>query len=394
MIQAKLSMHIGKPSQFSLKHNFRNFDKSEWNKDQHIDYSRTNLNVVLENVSLKKIYENEIKSALDEYNEKCKGKHNDRIKSLEKYFSETQKNAREIIFQLGDMEEFNALSEKIGFDNATKLHTDFLKKVYEDFQNRNPSMKIFSAVIHCDESTPHLHLDFIPVAEFDRGMSKKISFEKAMENISADFKRQKNQKMDDRPFVKYQRWNRESLEQLARTDESLKNYFEILESEKFLGRRKEVYEFKNDKSLIGKMKELVASGKYTELGKLAESKISQFDKLEKENIRLQQELNRAIQVTKEQEQDNQMLAYALEEHYQEREQALNVLQDDLRRKSDNIDQIIDSEVEKRLKSKLEASERYQKFMDVKDRYQKYVMPKEKRNDSRNIKSNTNSQSRE
>ncbi len=63
-----------------------------------------------------------------------------------------------------------------------ELASEILKEFYEKFKAENPHIHIFNAVIHNDEATPHLHIDFIPVAtENKRGMSVKNSLSKALE---------------------------------------------------------------------------------------------------------------------------------------------------------------------------------------------------------------------
>ena len=49
------------------------------------------------------------------------------------------------------------------------------------FENRNPNLKVFNAVMHLDEATPHLHIDFIPVAHRNqKGLSVKNSMSGAL----------------------------------------------------------------------------------------------------------------------------------------------------------------------------------------------------------------------
>ncbi|HHH1186071.1 TPA: plasmid recombination protein, partial [Yersinia enterocolitica] len=50
------------------------------------------------------------------------------------------------------------------------------------FQERNPNLAIYNAVIHNDEISPHLHLNIVPVAEgYKRGVQKQPSFNKALQ---------------------------------------------------------------------------------------------------------------------------------------------------------------------------------------------------------------------
>ena len=43
-------------------------------------------------------------------------------------------------------------------DLAIKILDEYVK----DFQKRNATLRVFGCYLHQDESTPHLHIDFIP----------------------------------------------------------------------------------------------------------------------------------------------------------------------------------------------------------------------------------------
>ena len=53
----------------------------------------------------------------------------------------------------------------------------------EGFQARNPNFYVFNAVLHLDESTPHLHINYIPVGHFTRGLEVRNAKNKAMEKM-------------------------------------------------------------------------------------------------------------------------------------------------------------------------------------------------------------------
>lgn len=56
-----------------------------------------------------------------------------------------------------------------------------LDEYMQEFEKRNPNLKVFNAVMHLDESTPHLHIDFVPVAhKGQRGMPLKNSMSGAL----------------------------------------------------------------------------------------------------------------------------------------------------------------------------------------------------------------------
>ncbi len=63
-----------------------------------------------------------------------------------------------------------------------ELTTKALTEFVQSFQKRNPQLKVFNAVIHLDEETPHVHLDFIPFAtEQKRGLSTRNTLTGALE---------------------------------------------------------------------------------------------------------------------------------------------------------------------------------------------------------------------
>lgn len=50
-----------------------------------------------------------------------------------------------------------------------------------DFRIRNPQLKVFSAHLHMDEATPHLHIDFVPFTTGSkRGLDTRVSLKQAL----------------------------------------------------------------------------------------------------------------------------------------------------------------------------------------------------------------------
>ena len=58
----------------------------------------------------------------------------------------------------------------------------------ESFRKRNPNFYVFNAVLHNDEATPHLHLDYIPIGHYKRGVDtqtlRKMSYGEGENAIS------------------------------------------------------------------------------------------------------------------------------------------------------------------------------------------------------------------
>lgn len=56
-----------------------------------------------------------------------------------------------------------------------------LKEYLNTFQERNPNLRLMECHFHGDEATPHIHLDFVPVATgYKQGMDIQNGFDKAL----------------------------------------------------------------------------------------------------------------------------------------------------------------------------------------------------------------------
>jgi len=154
-----------------LYHNNRRFVA------ENVDRSRTQDNITIIGEDIKSVYHELFDEALAEYDSKQKRK--DRvIKDYHDHIrhSRQEKEFHEVIFQIG-----NKNDTPCGSDIAKKA-TEALKQYAESFQQRNPHLRMFNAVIHLDEATPHIHIDFVPFAtEQKRGLSTRVSLSKALE---------------------------------------------------------------------------------------------------------------------------------------------------------------------------------------------------------------------
>ncbi|MDE7399589.1 MAG: plasmid recombination protein [Oscillospiraceae bacterium] len=163
-----ISIRIGKGS---ISHNNRKFVA------KNVDEKRVKDNMVLCNVDLKKTYDDLFSAALAEYNAKQKRKD----RRIENYLDHIESGKQEkpfyeLIFQIGNKDD-----TPCGTRDA-EIATEILHEYYEDFLKRNPHIRVFNAVIHLDEATPHLHVDFVPFAtEQSRGLSTRNSLSKALE---------------------------------------------------------------------------------------------------------------------------------------------------------------------------------------------------------------------
>lgn len=176
-----VSFHIGSknnaiPNLKKLKtiyiHNLRKYEKSN-NPD--LDLNLSQYNVILQGTNnlmedLKKLYKNEFDEAVYNYNQKQSREDRKIINYLSKIEEDKQKNiATEIIMQIGDKEDWQNI------DLQDK------KKMAEVFKNslnvlENKGFKVANAVLHLDETSPHLHIIGVPVGTgFKKGMEKQVS---------------------------------------------------------------------------------------------------------------------------------------------------------------------------------------------------------------------------
>ncbi len=157
----------------SVNHNSRKFHA------KNTDPERSYLNVEYCNENLKDVYHDLFDEALARYNEK-QTRGNRRIDDYyEKIRSSKQeKPFHEIILQIGDKDNMGAKTEN------GQLAAKVLDKYMQDFQRRNPTLKVFSAYLHMDEATPHLHIDFVPYTTGSkRGLDTRVSLKQALSTL-------------------------------------------------------------------------------------------------------------------------------------------------------------------------------------------------------------------
>lgn len=167
-MQKTLSITIGKGS---IGHNNRAFFAD------NIDSTRSQNNIIFHKENIKEVYHELFDTALAEYNEKQK--RNDRI--IKDYYdhifhSKQEKPFYELIIQVGNKDDTPCNSDD------GKLATQILIEFEKEFQKRNPHIRVFNSVLHMDEHTPHLHIDFVPFATNQkRGLSTRNALTKALE---------------------------------------------------------------------------------------------------------------------------------------------------------------------------------------------------------------------
>ena len=154
----------------SIRHNNRSFSAA------NIDRSRTGLNVTFCQEDLKQVYHQVFDEALAAYNARKK-KTRDKIPDYYEHIRQgkQEKLFHEVIFQVGNKDDCGCGT--LDGDRAAAVLSEFA----ETFQERNPHLRVFNAVLHMDEATPHIHIDFVPVAtEQTRGLQTRVSMKQAL----------------------------------------------------------------------------------------------------------------------------------------------------------------------------------------------------------------------
>lgn len=166
-MQRTISAMVGKGS---VNHNSRKF------RAENVDGTRTHLNIDYCNEIIKTVYHELFDEALERYN--AKQIRSDR--KIKDYYekirsSKQEKPFHEIILQVGGKGNMNADTEN------GELAKQILDEYYQGFQERNPQLRVFSAHLHMDEATPHLHIDFVPFTTGSkRGLDTRVSLKQAL----------------------------------------------------------------------------------------------------------------------------------------------------------------------------------------------------------------------
>lgn len=180
MKQKRISFGQGKGS---LTHNNREF------MADNVDPLRTPQNITFVRQPIGEAYDQLFAESTERYN--AKQKRNDR-KVHGSYYehlfgvkpcntvrtaADKRKSFYEDVVQIGKMEDSGYGTEDF------QLVADCLKEYMEGFQERNPNFYVFNAVLHMDEATPHLHIDYIPVGHYKRGQDTQNGIAQALKEM-------------------------------------------------------------------------------------------------------------------------------------------------------------------------------------------------------------------
>ena len=154
----------------SVNHNSRKFHA------KNTDPERSHLNVTYCQENIKAVYHELFDEALERYN----AKQTRADRRIENYYEKIrsgkqEKPFHEIILQVGNKDDMSADSDE------GRLAAAVLDEYIRAFQERNPNLRVFSAHLHMDEATPHLHIDFVPFTTGSkRGLDTRVSLKQAL----------------------------------------------------------------------------------------------------------------------------------------------------------------------------------------------------------------------
>ncbi len=223
-----ISAHNG--SQVRQAHNLR--IKKVIEKEDHI--KEDGEHYTLKHRDLKEAYKSIFDEALKEYNERVKKKNPDRVKTMDEYlngiFAKMNKSKNsikpcyEIILQIGNLENHP----------NDEVNQAILEDFYFTFEKTFSKLEVIGAYIHNDEDgAMHMHIDYIPIADCERGMKKQPLINRALEQMGY-----KSENINDTAQMQFQEDCRIIMRNLCleygiEVDESKKEYREHMETDIF-----------------------------------------------------------------------------------------------------------------------------------------------------------------
>lgn len=161
----------------AAKGNFNHNRRTNSKVPENVDPTRTAFNKILIDKDIRQVYKEVFGEALAEYNaNQVAKKHPERQKK--DYYSsichdKKTEPFREAVVQIGNKDK------QIPRWESNEILQKFLKK----FQENNPQLVVVGAYIHNDEATPHMHIDYVPVATYSKGLKTRVSNDKALNQM-------------------------------------------------------------------------------------------------------------------------------------------------------------------------------------------------------------------
>lgn len=161
----------------AAKGNFNHNRRTNSKVPENVDPTRTAFNKILVDKDIRQVYNEVFGEALAEYNaNQIAKKHPERQKK--DYYSSVCHDKktepfREAVVQIGNKDKQLPRWES----------NEILQKFLKQFQKNNPQLVVVGAYIHNDEATPHMHIVYVPVATYSKGLKKRVSNDKALNQM-------------------------------------------------------------------------------------------------------------------------------------------------------------------------------------------------------------------
>ncbi len=170
---SSVSISFSTGAKGNFNHNRRTLSKVP----ENVDPTRTAFNKILIDKDIRQVYKEVFGEALAEYNaNQVAKKHPERQKK--DYYSsichdKKTEPFREAVVQIGNKDK-----------QLTRWESnEILQKFLKQFQENNPQLVVVGAYIHNDEATPHMHIDYVPVATYSKGLKTRVSNDKALNQM-------------------------------------------------------------------------------------------------------------------------------------------------------------------------------------------------------------------
>ncbi len=168
----------------SLTHNKRTF------RAANVDTSRTKDNVVFDDQPIDKAYNEVFGAAIERYN--AKQKRADR-KIKNGYFEHAFNRKTPppyVVISADKRKSFYEDVVMIGTKDDTcvgspdgQIAAECLTEYVKGFAARNPNFHVFFSALHLDERTPHLHIDYIPIGHYKKGVDTQNGLAQALKEM-------------------------------------------------------------------------------------------------------------------------------------------------------------------------------------------------------------------
>lgn len=230
-----ITVHVG--DTVDLPHDNREHNQHQ-NKDINVEDSDRNV--------VKKYYENEqdayddiFGEAVDKFNKKQKHKNRriknylEKIKTTKVGFGEHKefgKPLKQMIIEIGKAPETDLEERPKHIIDVDPQEAEFRKlvqtKYIENFEKRNPNIKLVNVATHVDEANIHSHMTFIPFFHSNRGLKKKFGLNGAIREMVAKKRGVPVKEVKDAAQDLFRDWTENERNEMARIAKEIRPDFE------------------------------------------------------------------------------------------------------------------------------------------------------------------------